>query len=142
MAFIRPQVHFHSGHDVPCDMFVPGVYTHSCNSLLSSRSSYVTVCVRQVVQGYKDEDIIGDACDQATYHNAIAMLGLIHQKVRLHLAKALQSFMYMMLTHKASSQVFNQIDKAEQLYKVVLRADPDHVLTLDHRWVLFRTKIE
>lgn len=39
----------------------------------------------QVVQGFQGE-IMGDKCDQHTYHNAIAMLGLIHQKAPSSLA--------------------------------------------------------
>mmetsp|Transcript_22019 Transcript_22019/g.60317 ORF Transcript_22019/g.60317 Transcript_22019/m.60317 type:complete len:374 (-) Transcript_22019:117-1238(-) len=69
------------------------------------------VLFEQVVQGYKGE-IIGDKCDQPTYHNAVAMLGLIHQ------------------------QVFKDFEKAEQLYGVVLAADKDHVLALDHKSAL------
>ena len=99
------------------------------------KTQHVTcvVLVWQVVQGYKDEDIIGDACDQATYHNAIAMLGLIHHKVRGTLLMKLICPYQGSETPRCTIQVFNQVEKAEQLYKVVLRADPDHVLTLDHR---------
>ena len=37
----------------------------------------------QVVQGFQGE-ILGEKCDRYTYHNAIAMLGLIQQKVPQH----------------------------------------------------------
>lgn len=46
------------------------------------------------------------------FHNSIAMLGLIHQ---FHLGDP---------------------EKAEKLYKVVLKDNPDHILTLDHKCAL------
>ena len=46
----------------------------------------------QVVNGYKGV-IKGDTCDQSTYHNAMAMLGLVHQEV-------------------------GELEKAEELYQV------------------------
>jgi hypothetical protein len=62
-------------------------------------------------QGYKGEsgDKRSEKCDKRTYHNAIAMLGLIMQRVH------------------------NDIEKASILYSTVLHSDPDHVLTLDHK---------
>jgi len=65
----------------------------------------------QVVQGYKGE-ITGESCDQGTYHNSVAMLGLIHQ------------------------EVMGKLDVAESMYAVVLNEDPSHVLALDHRCAL------
>ena len=62
----------------------------------------------QVVQGYKGE-LNGEACDKGTYHNSIAMLGLVHQKA------------------------YHNFEKAETLYQVVLSENPKHILSLDHR---------
>mmetsp|Transcript_33986 Transcript_33986/g.70158 ORF Transcript_33986/g.70158 Transcript_33986/m.70158 type:complete len:390 (-) Transcript_33986:155-1324(-) len=62
-----------------------------------------------VVQGFTGETGgRAEKCDTHTYHNAVAMLGLIHQQVQ------------------------NDPDKAKLLYTTVLNKNPDHVLTLDH----------
>mmetsp|Transcript_17730 Transcript_17730/g.58339 ORF Transcript_17730/g.58339 Transcript_17730/m.58339 type:complete len:477 (+) Transcript_17730:279-1709(+) len=68
------------------------------------------VLFEQVVNGYKGV-IKGDTCDQSTYHNAMAMLGLVHQEV-------------------------GELEKAEELYQLVLKEVPNHILTLDHRCAL------
>mmetsp|Transcript_13360 Transcript_13360/g.30759 ORF Transcript_13360/g.30759 Transcript_13360/m.30759 type:complete len:485 (-) Transcript_13360:114-1568(-) len=68
------------------------------------------VLFEQVVNGYKGV-INCDTCDQSTYHNAMAMLGLVHQES-------------------------GELDKAEELYQLVLKEVPNHVLTLDHRCAL------
>jgi len=74
----------------------------------------------EVVQGYKGENKdIGfeERCDAKTYHNSIAMLGLIHQNL-------------------------GDLDKARILYSTVLKADPEHVLTLDHKCSLLAVTLE
>eukprot|EP00287_Rhodomonas_sp_CCMP768_P012055 CAMPEP_0196723128 /NCGR_PEP_ID=MMETSP1091-20130531/5291_1 /TAXON_ID=302021 /ORGANISM="Rhodomonas sp., Strain CCMP768" /LENGTH=405 /DNA_ID=CAMNT_0042064959 /DNA_START=84 /DNA_END=1301 /DNA_ORIENTATION=- len=64
----------------------------------------------EVVQGFTGEtDGRAEKCDTHTYHNAVAMLGLIHQ------------------------QVHGDHEKAGILYHTVLTKNPDHVLTLDHK---------
>mmetsp|Transcript_32039 Transcript_32039/g.102064 ORF Transcript_32039/g.102064 Transcript_32039/m.102064 type:complete len:383 (-) Transcript_32039:1796-2944(-) len=62
----------------------------------------------EVVHGYNEESE-WEKCDKSTYHNCIAMLGLIHQNV------------------------LNDFEKARILYSTVLKSDPEHILTLDHK---------
>eukprot|EP00802_Teleaulax_amphioxeia_P011287 Tamp_11319.p1 GENE.Tamp_11319~~Tamp_11319.p1 ORF type:complete len:223 (+),score=53.38 Tamp_11319:669-1337(+) len=74
----------------------------------------------EVVQGYKGEntDIHDEEkCDAKTYHNSIAMLGLIHQTL-------------------------GDLEKARILYTTVLKADPKHVLALDHKCALLAVTLE
>jgi tetratricopeptide (TPR) repeat protein len=72
------------------------------------------ILLEQVVQGYNGpkSGIIGESADTNTFHNSIAMLGLIHQSI------------------------LNDTDRAEKLYQVVLKQNGDHVLTLDHMCAL------
>jgi len=76
------------------------------------------ILLQQVVQGYTGpkSGIIGESADTNTFHNSIAMLGLIHQSVH------------------------HDVDKAEKLYQVVLKQNGDHVLTLDHKCALHAIK--
>mmetsp|Transcript_10247 Transcript_10247/g.26538 ORF Transcript_10247/g.26538 Transcript_10247/m.26538 type:complete len:423 (-) Transcript_10247:32-1300(-) len=76
------------------------------------------ILLEQVVQGYTGpkSGIIGESADTNTFHNSIAMLGLIHQSV------------------------LDDPDKAEKLYQVVLKQNADHVLTLDHKCALHALK--
>mmetsp|Transcript_20403 Transcript_20403/g.51050 ORF Transcript_20403/g.51050 Transcript_20403/m.51050 type:complete len:426 (+) Transcript_20403:22-1299(+) len=78
------------------------------------------ILFEQVVQGYTGpkSGIIGESADTNTFHNSIAMLGLIHQSV------------------------LQDVDKAEKLYQVVLKQNGDHVLTLDHKCALYALKGE
>jgi len=74
----------------------------------------------EVVQGYKGENTdieFEERCDARTYHNSIAMLGLIHQNV-------------------------GDLEKARILYSTVLKADAEHILTLDHKCSLLAVTLE
>lgn len=72
--------HFGSAHSLCNDPKI----VMTCHFHSKQEYDRAKILFEQVVQGYKNEgSIIGDSCDEYTYHNSIAMLGLIHQRVRV-----------------------------------------------------------